>query len=148
VTDSVVQESSGGGAEWDDSAAPPPLERAVAVVLGIGVTLSSALLVTGVIVTLAARSSRHAATRAMPALRHGALHQPGWTSYSSIAAVIRGVSHGTGPALVMLGVLVLVATPIARVAVSVVVFSVSRDRRYILVTALVLAVLLGSFALG
>lgn len=126
----------------------PGLERAVAVVLRLGVTLSSALLVLGVVVTLVSRTSRTAAARAVPQLRHGQLHQAGWVSYTSVGSVVHGVAHGRGPALVMLGALVLVATPIARVAVSVVAFVGERDRRFALITILVLAVLLGSFALG
>ena len=48
----------------------------------------------------------------------------------------------------MVGVLLLVATPVLRVTVSVVGFALERDRRFVIITALVLAVLLGSFAIG
>lgn len=50
--------------------------------------------------------------------------------------------HGRG--LIQLGLLLLIATPIARVAFSLVAFMLQRDRLYIAVTLLVLAVLLYS----
>jgi uncharacterized membrane protein YfcA/uncharacterized membrane protein len=51
-------------------------------------------------------------------------------------------------ALITLGLLLLIATPIVRVAASVLVFVVMRDRRFILITLLVLALLLLSLFLG
>jgi uncharacterized membrane protein len=65
-----------------------------------------------------------------------------------VPAVISAVGHGGGPALVMLGLLLLILTPVMRVAVSVVSFALDRDRRYVLITLTVLGVLIGSFALG
>jgi uncharacterized membrane protein len=48
----------------------------------------------------------------------------------------------------MLGILLLIATPVVRVAISVVLFAVQRDRRYVLITAVVLALLLTSLMSG
>ena len=53
-----------------------------------------------------------------------------------------------GEAIVTLGLLVLIATPVARVAVSVVAFIHHRDRTYALITAAVLCLLLLSLVLG
>jgi uncharacterized membrane protein len=53
-----------------------------------------------------------------------------------------------GQAIVMLGLLLLIATPIARVAFSVVAFVVERDRIYIGITLLVLLLLLVSLTTG
>jgi len=50
--------------------------------------------------------------------------------------------------LIQLGLLLLIATPIARVAFSVVVFARQRDRLYVIVTLLVLAVLVFSLTGG
>jgi uncharacterized membrane protein len=124
------------------------LERAVAFVLRVGVSVSCALMTAGVVRTLWAPATRRAASRAVPALRHGTLHQAGWPTFHSVGAVLQAAGRGDGPGLVMLGVLLLVATPVLRVAVSVVGFAVEHDRRFVLITALVLAVLLGSFAIG
>lgn len=54
--------------------------------------------------------------------------------------------HGRG--LIQLGLLVLIATPIARVAFSVFAFLRQRDRMYVIVTCLVLAVLCYSLFCG
>jgi len=48
----------------------------------------------------------------------------------------------------MLGVLLLIATPVLRVAVSVIGFAIGHDRRFVVITLAVLAVLIGSFAVG
>jgi uncharacterized membrane protein len=124
------------------------LERVVASVLRGGVSLSCVVLAAGAVRTLWAQATRRAAARAVPSLRRGTLHQPGWATYHSIASVLSGAVHGDGPALVMVGVLLLVATPVVRVAVSVVAYAMEGDRRFVVITAVVLAVLLGSFAVG
>ncbi len=48
--------------------------------------------------------------------------------------------------VIQLGLLLLIATPIARVAFSVVAFAVQRDRVYVGLSAVVLAVLLWSLS--
>ena len=53
-----------------------------------------------------------------------------------------------GPGLIQLGLLVLLATPVARVVLSVLAFALQRDRTYVVVTSIVLAVLLYSLAAG
>ena len=63
-------------------------------------------------------------------------------------AVVRGAARLDGPSLLALGLLVLMATPVARVAVLAVGWLASGDRRFGLVALAVLAILLGSLALG
>lgn len=53
-----------------------------------------------------------------------------------------------GPAIVVLGLLILMATPVARVAVSIVLFLEERDETYAAITAIVLRLLILSFVLG
>ena len=53
-----------------------------------------------------------------------------------------------GRAVVALGLLLLVATPVMRVAVSVFAFIYERDLKFVFITATVLALLLLSFVLG
>ncbi len=52
--------------------------------------------------------------------------------------------NGRGQGLIQLGLLLLIATPIARVALSVVGFAIERDRMYVAFTLIVLAILLYS----
>jgi uncharacterized membrane protein len=53
-----------------------------------------------------------------------------------------------GRGIIQLGLLLLIATPVARVAISVVAFAVQRDRLYVAITLLVLAILLCSLMSG
>jgi uncharacterized membrane protein len=62
--------------------------------------------------------------------------------------VVVGLAHLRGQALVTLGLLVLIATPVVRVAVSIVGFAYQRDRAFVAITALVLGLLVASFVLG
>lgn len=64
------------------------------------------------------------------------------------ADVFKGVAQPRGPALVMLGVFLLIATPVARVAVSILAFVYQRDWIFVIVTTAVLALLIASFLLG
>jgi uncharacterized membrane protein len=60
----------------------------------------------------------------------------------SPAKVIAGVSIGSGRALVQFGLLLLIATPVTRVAVSAYAFARQRDWPYVAMTLFVLVVLL------
>ena len=53
-----------------------------------------------------------------------------------------------GRGIIQLGLLILLATPLARVAFSVFAFTMERDRLYVIVTLIVLAVLAFSLAGG
>jgi uncharacterized membrane protein len=58
------------------------------------------------------------------------------------------IAHGSGTAIILLGLMLLILTPVSRIAVSTITFAVERDWRYVAITALVLLILLVSFALG
>ncbi|HTX73354.1 MAG TPA: DUF1634 domain-containing protein [Rectinemataceae bacterium] len=51
-------------------------------------------------------------------------------------------------AVMSLGLLLIILTPVSRVAVSIFAFIAERDWRYVVITGLVLAILLFSFAIG
>lgn len=65
---------------------------------------------------------------------------------------VTGVFHGAlalrGPGLIQFGLLILIATPIARVAFSVVAFLYQRDWAYVVVTLVVLGLLVYSLLGG
>ena len=63
-------------------------------------------------------------------------------------AVVSGVIDLQGEAIVALGLLVLMATPVVRVAVSVAAFAYQGDRVFVGITSIVLVLLVVSFALG
>jgi uncharacterized membrane protein len=61
---------------------------------------------------------------------------------SSLAGIVHGVAAGQRAAMVQLGLVLLILTPIARVALTLGAFLVQRDRLYVLLTTIVLAVLM------
>ena len=64
---------------------------------------------------------------------------------SNLAETISGLANGNPLAVVVLGLLILLATPILRVAVSILAFLAERDMQYVIITCIVLVVLLSSF---
>ena len=62
----------------------------------------------------------------------------------SVRAVVRNAAHLDGRAVIQLGLLVLIATPVTRVIFSVFAFSAQRDWLYVLFTLVVLAILVYS----
>jgi uncharacterized membrane protein len=66
----------------------------------------------------------------------------------SVRQVLAGVRDMRGRGIVMLGLLLLIATPVMRVAVSIFGFVYEHDRKYVVITSVVLVLLLLSFALG
>lgn len=66
----------------------------------------------------------------------------------SLGGIIQRLIGGEPLALVALGLLVLLLTPILRVAISIIVFALERDWLYTVITMLVLLILLISLLLG
>src|SRR5207244_5762039 len=111
------------------------IERMVSVLLRTGVLVSGAVVLAGGIYYLL----RHG----REAVDHHTFHsQP---SIDRIASeIIKGAIALRARSIIQLGVLLLIATPIARVALSLVGFALERDRTYVVITAIVLAILLFS----
>jgi uncharacterized membrane protein len=65
-----------------------------------------------------------------------------------MSGIIKGALAFKGRAIIQLGLLLLIATPVARVAFSVVAFAMEHDRLYVVATLIVLAVLTYSLAGG
>ncbi len=64
------------------------------------------------------------------------------------AELAAGIGRGDAAAIVVLGILLLIATPVARVAFAVVAFAIERDRLYVAISVVVLAVLVWGLARG
>ena len=118
----------------------PWRDRQLEVVLGnllrAGVLFSAAIVLSGACVYL----SRHAHEPANYRVFQG---EP--SEFRTIRGVIHAVRNGRGRGLIQLGLLLLIATPIARVSFSIVGFSIERDYLYVSFTVIVLLVLLYSF---
>jgi uncharacterized membrane protein len=119
------------------------IHTAIVIVLRVGVTLSIAIILVGMVVTFVHHPEYFSSRPALGVLTSAREHFP-----STMLDVISGVRQGKGQAIVMAGLLVLIATPVVRVALSDVVFIVGRDRLYIAITSTVLVILLISFAIG
>ena len=59
--------------------------------------------------------------------------------------VAKGIQAGDPAAIIQLAVLLLIATPVARVVFALIAFLIERDKLFVLISALVLAVLLYGF---
>jgi len=118
----------------------PWRDRRLEIILGnllrAGVLLSAAVVLCGAGIYL----SRHGHEPADYRVFRG---EP--SEFRSIAGVIQSAINGRGGGLIQLGLLLLIATPIARVSFSVVGFAIERDRLYVAFTLIVLAILLYSF---
>lgn len=68
--------------------------------------------------------------------------------FTSVGGIVRGVVALDSRALVQLGLVLLIATPILRVIFSLVAFLIQRDRLYVIISSIVLAVLLFSLLFG
>jgi uncharacterized membrane protein len=111
----------------------------------IGNLLRSGVLVAAAVVTFGAAIflARHG--REIPHYRHF-VGEP--EELRTLSGILRRAASFRGRNIIQLGLLILIATPVARVAFSVVAFALERDRLYVGITLVVLAVLLFSLAGG
>ncbi|MGH7119896.1 MAG: TSUP family transporter [Acetobacteraceae bacterium] len=72
------------------------------------------------------------------------------TTYpDTLRALFSGLTRGNPLSIIVLGLMILLATPVARVAVSIVAFAIEEDRTYVVITSLVLLILIFSiFGVG
>jgi uncharacterized membrane protein len=121
--------------QWNDTR----MEIAVGAVLRIGVGIAAAVTLLGMLLHLA--SAAH-----VPAPGHVFVGEPG--DLRTIPGVLADAFAWRPRGILQLGVLLLIATPIARVALLIVAFAFERDALYVAVSAFVLAVLLHSLLGG
>ncbi len=115
------------------------IERLVSVLLRTGVLVSGAVVLGGGLYYLL----RHGGEAADYHTFHG---QP--SVDRSVAEIVKSAFALRPRSIIQFGVLLLIATPIARVAFSLVGFALEKDRTYVVITAIVLAVLLYSLISG
>ncbi len=120
-----------------------PFELLISWLLRMGVALSLFLVVAGLLLMFIHHPSY---VYSMMDLQR--LTSPGAAFPNTMREVIQGLLAGQGQAVVAVGLLVLIVTPIMRVAVSIAGFALQRDRAFVLITSVVLAFLIISFFLG
>lgn len=120
------------------------MDHWISLLLRGGVLLSVVLLVAGTILTF--------------------LHHPGYLTSGALTASLKNpsnghvpshildifalIKNGHGQGIVSLGLLVLIATPVLRVAFSVITFWLEKDRIFVWITSTVLFLLILSLILG
>jgi uncharacterized membrane protein len=116
---------------WTDT----QIDTIIGNLLRIGVVIASTTILVGGMIYL---------------IRHGAA-QPNYRVFSGEPADLRnliGIAQNalsfSGRGIIQLGLLLLIATPLARVIFSIMAFTVQRDRIYVIVTLIVFAILLYS----
>jgi uncharacterized membrane protein len=108
------------------------VEQTIGRLLRNGLIIAAAVVVVGAVVYL---------------IRHGA-EKPDYRFFSgqpadlrTIGGILRETLDWRGMGFIQLGLVLLLATPVARVAFSVVAFALQRDRFYVVVTLVVLGIL-------
>ena len=115
------------------------VEQVIGRLLQIGVLIAAAVTAAGGAILLmqhGGSATDYATFRGEPAFLR------------SLSGIVAGVMAHDSRAIVQLGLALLIATPIARVAFTLVAFALQRDRVYVAVTALVLALLLFGLFFG
>lgn len=66
----------------------------------------------------------------------------------SFSGILQGILELNGASIIQFGVLVLIATPILRVAISAIAFLIEKDYMYVVITLIVLAIIIANMLLG
>ena len=120
---------------WSDD----QVEQLIGRLLQVGVLVAAAVVVIGGVMLLVQQGGRpvafHDFSTAESPLR-------------GLVGIFRGAFALDASAVVQLGLVLLIATPVMRVALTLVTFALQRDRLYVLITAVVLALLLYGLVWG
>jgi uncharacterized membrane protein len=114
--------------QWNDAR----LEKVVSILLIAGVSLAALVVLMGAVCFLWHHGQDHPDYHAFQSVER---------QYRSITGVLSVARPSDCRGIIQLGLLLLICTPIARVAFSMVGFAVERDRTYVVLTAIVLAIL-------
>jgi len=119
---------------------PESMNVVIGKVLRYGVILSGTIILLGI--------AGLAATNGLSDVSGMLAYNPNAVPHDSIDVSLGGLANGlvtfSAISWIELGVIVLIATPVSRVVISVFLFAAEKDRLYVLITAVVLALLLFS----
>lgn len=119
----------------DKSTSGEEMHRVEAVVSGllrIGVLLSAAVILIGLLLLMFTGTSGY----------------PGTTYPTTLTAIFIGIGEFKPYAIIMFGLFCLILTPVLRVLVSLATFLKEKDYLYVAITAIVLIILAISFLIG
>jgi uncharacterized membrane protein len=120
---------------WSDQ----QVEQTIGNLLRVGLIIATVVVLAGAAIYLARHGSEHPQYRVF----HG---EP--EDLRGIGSILHYAHALNGRGLIQFGLLLLLATPVARVAFSIVAFALQRDRLYVVVTLIVMSVLLYSIIGG
>lgn len=118
---------------------PPAKERTSTIIgwiLRVGVILSTTIILVGVLLLLLQPGGLTAQSMDLGMFPH------------TLAQVWSGLLMLRTQAVIASGLLLLIATPVVTVITSAVAFAVERDRRFVVITLIVLAILILSLLIG
>ncbi len=130
------QRPPGPAPTWTDE----QVEQVVGNLLRLGVILSAVVVFAGGVLFLVRHGEERVEGRQEFRGEPEDLRKPG--------LIVRAAATGKGRALIQLGLLLLIATPVARVVFSAFAFLRERDYTYVVITLIVLVVLLYSLFSG
>ena len=116
---------------WNDQR----IEVIIGALLRTGVMLAATVVLFGAVVYLARYGSEvpnYSVFRGEP------------ENLKSASSIVHGALGMSGRAIIQLGLLLLIATPVARVLFSAIAFAIERDYMYVFITLVVLGILLYS----
>lgn len=111
--------------------APVDMSVVIGWILQGGVMLSSLVILIGIVLALFSAGPQHL-----------------FTFPHTLGEVWRGLLAFQPVSVIAVGLLLLLATPVIRVAASIIAFGLEHDRRYVVITSVVLVILVMSFLLG
>jgi uncharacterized membrane protein len=119
------------GQVWTDKR----IENILGNLLRAGVVFSAVIVFCGAVVYLARQGRAHADYR---------VFQGEPSELRSVPGIVRDALDVSGRGIIQLGLLFLIATPVARVIFSIWGFAAEHDRMYVVFTVIVLAILIFS----
>ncbi len=126
---SVSEETTQQKGGFDDA----QMEIIIGRLLQVGVLLAASVVLVGGVMYVIEHAGSQADFR---------VFRPQPFSLRHPMAMLHGVAGGQASAIIQLGILLLIATPICRVIFAVIGFLIERDRLYVAVSVVVLIVLL------
>jgi uncharacterized membrane protein len=111
------------------------LETIIGRLLQAGVLLAAATVLLGGALYLAVCHADHVNYQTFAA---------GGSDTRTLDGIVRSAAHFDSLGIIQLGLLLLIATPVARVGLAIAGFALERDRLYTVVSAIVLVILLAS----
>jgi uncharacterized membrane protein len=111
------------------------LEGIIGQLLRAGVLLAAAIVAAGGVTYLVQDHASQVNYR---------IFSPGGQSFRTVPGIVQSAAHFDSSGLIQFGLLLLIATPVARVAMALVGFALERDRLYTAVSLIVLLILVFS----